>query len=424
MTVTTDFESFLNNLQIKNAGQISRRYGSITRRLNMYFRDGNESRTSNSLQVGSYGRYTGINGISDLDMLYILPPSLWDTYKKNPYLALSHCKEQIRKTYGTSKVKVDRNVVVVTFTDYVIEVVPTFKLADGKYLFPDTYKRNWPTCNPKAELDAFKLKNQERNKNLRRLSKMVRAWRERADVKMSGFLIDTLCYRFFDTNTDYDNKSYSSYDELTRDFFYFLETQPDKEFYRAFGSLSNVTVYSKFQKKAKLARENCESAMNFRLLGNEAQCTLKYKAVFGRSFPNIVNESLSSTEEFIEDKYHVELKNKITIDCEVKNDAITCFLSRLIDSGDQLLTNRKLKFSIVETDILGDYELKWKVLNQGPEAERRNIIRGQIMNDNGSKVLNESADFYGAHYVECYALQNDIVIARDHIKVPISEEVL
>ena len=75
MTVKSDFNSFLTNLQIKNAGQISKRYGGVTRCLNMHFRD-TESKTANSLQVGSYGRYTGVDGISDLDIDVKLAPFL------------------------------------------------------------------------------------------------------------------------------------------------------------------------------------------------------------------------------------------------------------------------------------------------------------------------------------------------------------
>ncbi|PKH06421.1 nucleotidyltransferase [Moritella sp. Urea-trap-13] len=424
MTIQADFQSFLNNLQIKNAGQISKRYGSITRRLNMFFRNGSENRTANSLQVGSYGRYTGISGISDLDMLYILPDSFLVTYKDNPYLALKHCKEQIQLVYGTSKVKVDRNVVVVTFKNYVIEVVPTFKTFDGRYLFPDTYgDGSWPICNPSAELRSFKDKNEQRNNNLRRLAKMVRAWRARAGINMSGFLIDTLCYRFLDNNTDFDNKSFGSYDILVRDFFSFLENEPDKAYYRAFGSFSQVNVYAKFQLKAKEARENCESAMQARVVGKESKCNLKYKAVFGKKFPVIDNEGVAkTTEEFIQTKHPVKLTNNITLDCEVKKDAMFEFLSKLHDQGLPILTNRKLKFSIADSDIFGPYELKWKVLNRGEEAERRKVIRGQIMDDKGSKTLEESADFSGDHYVECYAIQNGVVVARDRMDVPIIGE--
>jgi UTP:GlnB (protein PII) uridylyltransferase len=62
----------LSNLKIDNEDQITNRYQEITKALNQEFRN-TESKTDNCLQVGSYGRWTAIKGISDLDMLYILP---------------------------------------------------------------------------------------------------------------------------------------------------------------------------------------------------------------------------------------------------------------------------------------------------------------------------------------------------------------
>ncbi|MGI2784601.1 SMODS domain-containing nucleotidyltransferase, partial [Vibrio alginolyticus] len=76
-----DFSVFLDNLKIKNKDTISSRYGSVTKNLNEKFRDLENDKKNYSLQAGSYGRYSGINGISDLDMLYILPPSAWTTYR-------------------------------------------------------------------------------------------------------------------------------------------------------------------------------------------------------------------------------------------------------------------------------------------------------------------------------------------------------
>ncbi|WP_409419999.1 hypothetical protein ABHF91_09130 [Pseudaeromonas sp. ZJS20] len=67
MSVSNMFQEFLGNIQVDNSSNISTRYGEITASLNKKFRD-TESKTANSLQVGSYGRFTGIKGISDLDI--------------------------------------------------------------------------------------------------------------------------------------------------------------------------------------------------------------------------------------------------------------------------------------------------------------------------------------------------------------------
>nr|WP_019631668.1 hypothetical protein [Actinomadura atramentaria] len=66
------------------------------------------------------------------------------------------------------------------------------------------------------------------------------------------------------------------------------------------------------------------------------------------------------------------------------------------------------------------YTLKWKVLNRGPEAERRDMVRGQIVGSTSPNTRVEDSDFKGQHVVECYVVKDGIVVARDRIDVPIS----
>lgn len=117
MSVAEMFSEFIGNLKITNIAIISMRYGELTAVLNKEFRD-TDSKTDNSLQVGSFGRKTGINGISDLDMLYIMPQSKWVDYNTagGQQKLLEDTKEAIRKRYSMTKLRVDRLVVTVTYT--------------------------------------------------------------------------------------------------------------------------------------------------------------------------------------------------------------------------------------------------------------------------------------------------------------------
>lgn len=117
MTTANAFETFINNIKVDDYDQIGQRYHQITKKLNQKFRN-TDSETANCLQVGSYGRYTGIKGISDLDMLYIMPNSLWEKYKNNPSLLLKDAKDAIQDRYPATEVKVDRLVVDVFFTNF------------------------------------------------------------------------------------------------------------------------------------------------------------------------------------------------------------------------------------------------------------------------------------------------------------------
>lgn len=431
MSVSTMFQDFLSNIQIDNAADISYRYGEITASLNKKFRN-TDSKTDNSLQVGSYGRYTGIKGISDLDMLYIMPKSEWTNYNMAGGQAklLNATRDAIKARYPRTDVRVDRLVVTVTYTNFHVEVQPVFEEfdANGKsyFKYPDTYNGgSWKITKPRQEIAAMKEFVDQKNKNLRKLCKMARAWKNKHGIGMGGLLIDTLAYNFLKSTDYYDDKSYTYYDWLSRDFFKYLMDQPNQDHYQALGSGQDVKVKKRFQKQAKKAYEACLAAIEAE--GNDAAYS-KWKKVYGRPFPakptvateNTGTKSWSDTEEFIEDQHPIDVRYDVDLDCDVSQDGFMVrSLRHLLSINAPLLANKQLKFKATPKDIEGSYFIKWKVLNRGAEAERRNCIRGQITLDDGKFQLRERTDFRGDHIVECYVIKNNVVVARNRIEVPI-----
>ncbi len=235
------FRELLGNLAVDNARQISLRYGEITASLNKEFRE-TDSKTANSLQVGSYGRGTAIKGISDLDMLYIMPAEKWENYKDGKQSKLlSDTKDAIKSRYPTTEIFVDRLVVRVLYTNFHVEVQPVFEQSDGSFKFPDTYNGGrWRITKPREELNAMQEFNAQKNNNLRRLCKMTRAWKNKHGVVMGGLLVDTLAYNFLVSTEEYDDKSFLYYDFMSRDFFAYLKDQPNQEYYAALGSRQHL----------------------------------------------------------------------------------------------------------------------------------------------------------------------------------------
>lgn len=429
MTVAEIFEQFLNNIAIDNKEQISDRYGEITRALNKKYRD-TESKIANSLQVGSYGRFTAIKGISDLDMVYIMPKSEWERFKDGRQSALlQEVKEAIKDRYSRTDTWGDGQVVVVSFENQEIEVVPAFEQEDGSFKYPDTNNGgSWPITKPRSEINAISVLDSEKNNNLRRLCKMARAWKNKHGVEMGGLLIDTLASNFLQSTTDYDTKSYLDYDFMVRDFFKYLSELPDQDFYLAPGSNQRVYVKKKFQRKAKKAYELCLKAID---ADGQAGVNGKWKKVFGRPFPAAVTTAREAaatraaiiwdnTEEFIEDKYPIDIRYNLEIDCEVsQNGYRENSLLYMLQKHIPLFANKKLFFRIKTINVPLPYNIEWKVLNRGEVAQRRNMIRGQIIMDKGTHTREERTTFRGEHVVECYAIKNGVVVAKDRIDVPI-----
>lgn len=431
MGIGDDFKTFLSTIAVDNDDTIALRYGEITRALNQDFRD-TESKTSNSLQVGSYGRWTAIKGISDLDMLYIVPAGCWGTYKDGgQYRLLSRTCKAIKDRYPTTEVFVDRLVVRVLYKDFHIEVQPVFELEDGSFRYPDTKDGGaWKNTKPRLELKAMKEFDQQKNKNLRRLCKIARAWKNKHGVAMGGLLIDTLAHNFLKQTTTYDDKSYAWYDELCRDFFAYLKDQPDQEYYAALGSGQRVAVKKKFQRKAKKAHGLCEEAI---AASGQAGEYKKWRRVFGRAWPapaTAVNKAFveaagrhaRDTEQFIEDRFPVDIRYHIRLDCTVEQKGFRPQRLRdMLASKTFLRVQRDLTFEVIESSVPNGHTLYWKVLNRGAEAIRRDCVRGQIVIDAGQRSKSETSNFRGEHVVECYAVLNGVVVATDRIHVPIQE---
>lgn len=418
------FQSFLSNLALDNTSQISSRYGELTACLNKKFRD-SESKEANTLQVGSYGRKTAIKGISDLDMIYIMPKSEWQNYKDNRQLKLlQDVKSAIYARYPNTETRVDRQVVVVTFQNFEIEVLPAFEQEDGSFKYPESYNGgSWPTTKPREEMKAISGLDADKNYNLKRLCKMVRAWKNKHGVGMGGLLIDTLAYNFLKSTNEYDNKSYIYYNFMCRDFFKYLSDLPNQDYYAAPGSGQRVKVKKKFQRKAKKAYNLCLKAIES---DGENSAYNKWKKVFGRPFPSkpqVTKEEArtwDNTEQFIEDKYPIDIRYNLTIDCEVSQHGFReHFLADMLRKRIPLLASKKLLFSITSIDVPEPYKIEWKVLNRGDEAKRRNCIRGLIAPDEGCHRKKESTNFRGNHVVDCYAIKNGVVVAKDRIDVPI-----
>lgn len=424
----TSFETFRKNLAVSNSEDISTKYRSITKRLNKDYWD-LEQEYTHCLQVGSYGRNTAINGVSDLDMIFELPWEVHDRFCKRQgniqSQLLAEVREKLKVRYPDTKVKADGQVVVVDFHSYRVEVLPAFVEANGSYKFADSNGNgSWKWCWPRDEMDAMQTVQVRSNHNLKRICKMVRAWKNHKGAPMSGMLIDTLCYNFFKENKAYDNKSYASYPELVRDVFTYLGDRPDQEYWLAPGSKDRVFPNGKFQAKAKKAATKCQEALD------SDKPTIKddrWKSVFGRPFPRLSavakgasarNTSFSDTEQFIEDQFTVDIQYDVQIECEVSFQGRNEKRIRWMESVFYIHLGRNLKFKVTSCTVPQPDALLWKVRNVGPVAEQRGI-RGQIVRDAGEWTLSEKTDFPGPHYVECYVIKDGICVARDRIDVPI-----
>lgn len=292
MSVSENFIAFRRNYLIPSVtvGTISSRYRRITKQLNKDFWS-TESETAHSLYVGSYGRDTAARGVSDLDVAFTLPNAVYHQY--NAYQAngqsalLQAVKASIGRTYSTSYVGADGQVVAVNFQDGIrFEFLPVFLNSANKFTFADSNGGgSWKECDPRGEMSAFSARNTDTNGNLKAISRMARIWRDYNNVPISGMLIDTLSYQFIGNWPNRD-KSYLYHDYLVRDFMLFLAgLDRDKTYWRAPGSGSYVFKDGNFQTPAATAYQIALSAIDHQSNQRPTTARNKWREIFGPTYP-------------------------------------------------------------------------------------------------------------------------------------------
>lgn len=291
MSISDKFSTFCDNLRMEKevVDNIKYRYERITQRLNTEYWD-NDSKIYHSLYVGSYGRGTDIH-ISDIDMLFQLPYAVYERFNKytgNKQSALlQEVKTAIEKTYK-SYMRADGQVIKIDFTDGIcFELVPCFINKDESYTYPDSNSGgSWKTTNPKPEIAEMTSANIKWNKNLKRLCRMARAWKDKWDVPMGGLLIDTLAYNFM-KDWEHKDKSFMYYDWMTRDFFDYLKNRDENQnYWLSPGANQYVWRKGKFEYKAKQAYNLAIEALDYESKSQEWSANQKWREIYGTKFPN------------------------------------------------------------------------------------------------------------------------------------------
>ena len=113
---------------------------------------------------GSYSQHTYVNGISDIDMLFIL-----DTFsaskipnKENSKAVLADMEKRLRQRFPNSQIKSGRMAVTIKFSDGLeVQVLPAFRYHSG-YRVPDYRGDGWTLARP----NIFSKLLQQRNKEM------------------------------------------------------------------------------------------------------------------------------------------------------------------------------------------------------------------------------------------------------------------
>jgi len=373
-----------------------------------------------------------VNKEFDADILLHLEPSeLWES---NPKIYINELYNIFNDTdrYKDIVIKNTRCITLNYVGDFHVDIVPVVK-RNGNFYIINKSENIFEKTNPIKYTNWLISKNQDSNYQLR---KVIRLFKYIRDVKQT-FTAKSILLNTMLANQVYQTDLAEKHINLPTSFKLIINrlndflqanyimpniynpTMPEENFMRNW----TQEQYSNFRKMILSYAEKTNDAYNEI---DKKKSIKKWKLVFGSKFPEFIrsakleaaNENYSPEEEFIIDKVRgVALDYKLKIDCLVKGQ--NGIRDMLLNMVPILKAEKKLEFFIasIDSNIPSGYEIYWKVKNEGREAREAKRLRGSIFKD--KKRIVEPTKFKGTHFVECYILKDNILIAMDRIDVPI-----
>lgn len=206
-TIIDGFKNLKSNLEITDlqTSDVS------TRQKNIRSVVENDLEVEDSFLTGSYSRNTLIAPLSeaDIDIFIVLDSKYYYHYNnQNGGQAglLDSLKRAIKKTY-TKTPDISRNgqAITIQFTDFNVDVVPSFDRKGGGYIIPNSITQSWLSTDPKKHVELFADSNKTHRGDLVPIIKMIKAWNKGINNHFRSFHLETLAYSIFDrvTISDY-----------------------------------------------------------------------------------------------------------------------------------------------------------------------------------------------------------------------------
>lgn len=108
----------------------------------------------------------------------------------------------------------------------------------------------------------------------------------------------------------------------------------------------------------------------------------------------------------------VVVSNSVTVTAQWKK---TGNWRPLSNNGPYVVRGSSLRFT-ARTNVQQPYQVFWQVVNTGRDARLKRQLRGQFeppkADGTNPLVRDESAEYRGRHWIECFIIHNGVCVAR------------
>ena len=188
-TIAAGFQKLRNNLQITGLQTAT----VSTRQKNVRAAVADGLDVLSSFVAGSYARSTMISPLkeSDIDLFVVLHPKYFKTY--TPAQLLDRVRTILKRKYPeTPKISRNGQAVTITFTDFMVDVVPSYNRQGGGYLIPDSHADAWIPTNPDSHKNHITNANKCHDGDLVPLIKMVKGWNRCINGAFVSFYLELM----------------------------------------------------------------------------------------------------------------------------------------------------------------------------------------------------------------------------------------
>ena len=173
--------------------------------------------------TGSWDRRTLTRYLSeaDVDVMVILKYGVhkdWDT-SEGTIKALDRFKALLDDAYPDTSKRRAQNCITMQFSEFKLDVVPTFKHVDGYYKIPDSVRKLWVPTNPFTFAEKITEVNKTMDERFVPLIKMVKGWNREVGWPVRSFHLECLMYNRY--------RSYKEGYTYCSMLKYFFEKLPD-----------------------------------------------------------------------------------------------------------------------------------------------------------------------------------------------------
>lgn len=287
-TIQESFRQFRSNLEITGLQKetVSSRQQAVRDAISK------ELDVSDSFLTGSYSRYTMIAPLkeADVDIFAVLDNRYYYHYDgKNGGQAglIDLLKSALKRTYPkTPDISRNGQAVTITFSDFIVDVVPAFYRKGGGFLIPNSITQKWISTDPKKHVEIWSAANNEHNGDLVPLIKMLKRWNRMTDNYFMSFHLEVMALQILNNVRISDFPSGIRY-FLDKGRNYVTKKNPDPAEYGG-----DVGAYLNTQSKIDSAVSRFQTAYNRAIKAEDYESRYQtqdvvneWRKIFGNSFP-------------------------------------------------------------------------------------------------------------------------------------------